>query len=97
MKGTKKIEQYLFYHDSGKADVRVFRTYIAAWLSTATDKRPTWNQLLDEIVLKRNAGKELKYCYYSNRHGRIMVSKKFQDWAARAADEIKTALKRIHA
>lgn len=95
---ANRVHARVFRFDKHQADERYFKKWIHAWLLTHPDKRPSWAQLLDSMVTKRNRDpKQLKYCYFSDREQRVIITKDFENWATRTRDAIVAALKQYYA
>ena len=93
-----KLQARVFRFDSSKADERFFKQGIHEWLVTPWDKKPTWNQLLFNMVHKRNNdGRTLKYCYFHDHQQRVFLSRDFETWATRTRDAIKSVLQQYYA
>ncbi len=87
----------IFKYDSSAADQRYFKNEIANWLQTPFDKKPTWAQLLFNMVHKRNnGGLTLKYCHFNDHHQCVFIDKGFRAWADYTRKQLEKVLKQIH-
>lgn len=94
----KILERSIFRDDSAKADQRFFKMQIMDWINKGRERSgKTWAQLLYEMVLARNtSGVNLKYCFYSNKHQKVLLLGGFEAWATKMRSQIEAALNRAN-
>jgi hypothetical protein len=92
-----RLHARVFKYSTSKADERFFKAGIAEWIPRPALEKPTWMQLLFNMVHKRNNdGQTLKYCFFNDRHQRVFLDRDFQKWAEQTRTEQTALLKKIH-
>lgn len=89
----QRLQKKVFKYEGSKADERFFRQQIQDWLLKPQAEKPTWTQMLFNMVWKRNNdGRTLKYCYFNDYQQRVFLSRNFETWANTMKEKIKTIL-----
>ena len=89
----QRLQKKVFKYEGSKADERFFRQQIQDWLLKPQAEKPTWTQMLFNMVWKRNNdGRTLKYCYFNDHQQRVFLSRNFETWAETMKEKIKTIL-----
>jgi len=88
-----KRDRRIFCHDSSKADMRIIKNGIIAWIKDPNPNKKTWHQVIMDLVWDRNnGGRDLKYVYFNEKLQRVFLDRDFEAWAKETTTAIHTAL-----
>lgn len=58
--------------------------------------RPSWGNAIRAMVTMINKTSTLKYCYFNDALGQVVIKLDFEEWAALCRDEIYKLLKNLY-
>lgn len=91
---ANKIKKRLFIYPSSKADERYLKSKIGEYVIQQLQK-PFDDYLLHHVWKVNGEGKTIKYCFYSERLGRVFLTRDFEQWARYTRDEIIKLLNKV--